>query len=991
MGIGQGMLARATGQFGPFHPPPHALERPRLLARLEGAAARRLTLIVADSGYGKSTLLAQWGRRVPEIPQAWYTLRTRDALPRNFERHLAAALGHIVALHRPARTVDEALEGLEGDAILVLDDLQLLNDKGMATVKELLDHPLLHLVAASRVPPTLPLSRLRLQGQVIELTAADLTFTPDEVAALGLEGDPDELWAQTQGWPAACALIQFGGSSRSAGSRRELFVLLAEEVWSQLPAEERSILETAGVAGTVTPELAGDLSGSSRAVEVLDGFARRGWLSIASRDRYQCHSLFRDFVLDRMTADDRAALAERAVQWWIDHGNPEEAGGISALCMPAVRRQFLTQYGALLSRSGGATALREAFETLPYDREEPPEVTILRGRLDNLEGRFAEGLDWVRLAQERAFLTGKWRILARASAYEAEILAHRGEYARAALACRNAVTKIDGRDETARAELEGILSWSLFHLGDVDEAMMTLERARGWFEQQGESQQEAILIRRRGAFHSMRGELAEALRWEGMALTRFRQLREPLGEANVSMNLGKTLARAGRYEEGTAQLQAALAVTQRHGLSGMVLQIRLELAAVSAEAGGEIEAIPTALESERDLFLWNLLAARLARRRGDAHKAWHTLGAARALLPQISPGFRARLEAEEAALHLVQEEVDAGLRILEPTVEALWEGPWRVESYLPRLHRAYGRLQMGQEEEARADLTILMGWRTQADLGALWAPEAWAAVPLLEFARRSRLESGFAAALLRQLGAKAPLAAEAPIRVHILGPLQVGKRGTLVGKGDFKRPQVRALLGYVAIHHPRPVPASELVEALWPRASSIEESSLYTTVSRLRRALGRDAVIKDGTGYRLGPEVEVDAVLFGRALAAQPPRWQEAVQLWRGDLLADLPHAEWCFLARDTFRSRFLEAATRHGEQCLAQENFTEARSVFERALESDSFCEPAIQGLMRVLVLTGDAPRAFRLYQRFMEMLKQELGLAPSEETLQLAQRLAG
>jgi LuxR family maltose regulon positive regulatory protein len=172
----------------------------------------------------------------------WYGLRSADALPRNFERHLVTALASVAALHRPVRTIEDALDSLEEDALVVLDDLQHASDKGSAILKDLLEHPRLHLVLASRVPPALTLARLRLQGHVVELTAADLAFTRDEVAALGLEGDPADLLRQTQGWPAAFGLIRFGGSLQAAASRRELFALLAEEVWSRLSTEERTRL-----------------------------------------------------------------------------------------------------------------------------------------------------------------------------------------------------------------------------------------------------------------------------------------------------------------------------------------------------------------------------------------------------------------------------------------------------------------------------------------------------------------------------------------------------------------------------------------------------------------------------------------------------------------------------------------------------------------------------------------------------------------------------
>ncbi|MDQ7842436.1 MAG: BTAD domain-containing putative transcriptional regulator [Armatimonadota bacterium] len=968
------------------------MSRPRLLARLAGAERKRLVLVVADSGYGKTTLLAQWGATLPtHIAQVWYGARSTDAVARTFTRRLAALLAEFVALERPARSLEEVLDGLEREVVLVLDDVHHLGPQGLTVIRTLLEHPRLHLVLASRDAVDLPLARLRIQGQIVELTAADLAFTRDEILALGISGDPDALLRQTQGWPAAFVLLRLGAEAHPSATRRDLFTLLAEEVWPRLAPDERLVLQAAAVAGSVTVDLVGHLLGRDAGGAVLEAFTQRGWLSRSAEDRYQMHNLFREFVLTRLPERDRTALAGRALQWWVERGEAEEAGAVSPLCSIEVRRRFLVSHGALIARAGGAAALRNALEQLPYDPGEPAEIITLRGRLDNLEGRFDEALRWLDLAQTRAAQTRNWRMLARSSAYEAEIHGHRGAFADAALALRSALTTIGNRDPAGRAELEGFLAYELFQLGQIQEAFEMIERARAWFAEHDSRQQESILIRRRGAMHSMRGELAEAVRWEQRALLRFRQMREPLGEANVAMNMGQTLLWAGRFTEARVELETALAIARRHGLMGMVEQILLARAEVEVEVNGTIPDIPETHESERDLFLWRLLAARAARRQGELHRAWQELGAARPLLAPLSPTYRLRLEVEEGALHLVERNVARALRLLEPAVEALWDGPLRVESYLPRLHRAYARLLDGRPEDVKADLTMLLSWRSEADLGALWGRETWAAVPVLEFARREGIERGYAASLLERFGSPAAKDAKPKIRVGILGPLRVEREGTPIDEDAFGRPQVRQLLGYLALHHPRAVPATELVEALWPQAKTIEESSLYTTVSRLRRVLGRETVVKDGTGYRLGPGVAVDAEAFTRALSIRPPRWADLSALYRGDLLADLPLAEWCFLARDTFRNRFIDAAVGAGEAALAQRDHTSARQAFERALEIDPTCEPALQGLMRLLVVTGDPARALRLFQRFSETLQRELGLAPSEETLRLARRLAG
>lgn len=977
-----------TRPFAPFTPPAAALVRPRLLALLDGALARRLTLIMADSGYGKTTLLGQWGAALGDIPQAWFALRSGDAQPRVFERHLVALLAHLGPLRRVVATVDQGLDALERDSLLVLDDVHLPSEKGQALLRKLLEIPLLHLVLACRVPLALPLARLRLQGEVAELGAGDLAFTPEEIAALRLDGDPQEVWSRTQGWPVAVGLVRSGGSVRVADNPAELFHLLAEEVWSHVAPAERQVLEAAAVAGTLDAVLARQLTGHPRPSEVLDGYAARGWLTPGPPGRYHCHLLFREYVLQHVAPAALADLAGQVLRHRIEQQDWLEAAAVSASCDRATRWEFVAHHGSAVANAGGVTAIRQALEDLPYDPAEPPRLTVHRGRQENQEGKYAAALRWLELAEEAAQAREEWRTLAHAAASRADALAHRGEYAEAAAVLRRALQRIGDRDPAANAELEGILPWSLFHLGDVVEAFQTLDRAQRWYEERGDFHPEALCLRRRGAFHSMRGELAEALKFETKALARFQQLRIALGEANTRGNLAATLGRAGRFSEAVAQAQSALTVAERHGLAGVAQDIRLALSALHAEMGGALDASLPRGESEREALLWHLFFARASRRRGQLHQAWQSLGAARALLAGQRPIFARRVEAEEGALLLQQSDVERAVALLDSAVQGLWDGPLRVESYLPRLHRAYGRLRLGDASEARDDVEILLAWRTQADLGALWSQEAWAAVPVLTFARQKRVEPGFAASVIAGLTTELGVSTEPQVRVEVLGPTRL-HRGGQVSTEAFERPQVRALLGYLAIHHPRAVPTSEVVEALWPQAGSIEESSLYTTVSRLRRVLGREAVVKDGMGYRLGPGVEVDVRLFDAALAADPLRIKEALDLYRGDLLADLPLAEWSFLARETYRNRFLEAATRYGESLLAQERFRDAQAAFERALEADPLHEPSVQGLMRAVMLSGSAPAALQTFQRFSARLSSELGLAPSDETLRLAERL--
>ena len=207
---------------------------------LAPALERRLTTVVAEAGFGKTTLLSAWST---DKNCAWYTASADDSSLAPFARGVADALRLRVPALRtegtdavtatagpgaeqdePARArgfaaaVCETLQAeLRRDLILVVDDVQeLAGCPGALQVLESLCRqapPRLHLVLASRSELPFPIERLRGQGQVLELASTDLAFDTDEITSLlaGLTGDDSaetttELHRATGGWPAAVRL-----------------------------------------------------------------------------------------------------------------------------------------------------------------------------------------------------------------------------------------------------------------------------------------------------------------------------------------------------------------------------------------------------------------------------------------------------------------------------------------------------------------------------------------------------------------------------------------------------------------------------------------------------------------------------------------------------------------------------------------------------------------------------------------------------------------
>lgn len=199
---------------------PNAVRRPRLIERLNigllngNAFARKLTLVSAPAGFGKTTLLSAWIETLTSASEpvgprfAWLSLDEDDGDPIRFLAYLAAAvrtvapdtgLSVLAALEAPQPPPVEALlaawlnelAALAVPVCLVLDDYHALDARPVdEALAFLIDHlpPQLHLVIATREDPDLPLPRLRARGQLAELRAADLLFTTAEAA---------EAWRQS--------------------------------------------------------------------------------------------------------------------------------------------------------------------------------------------------------------------------------------------------------------------------------------------------------------------------------------------------------------------------------------------------------------------------------------------------------------------------------------------------------------------------------------------------------------------------------------------------------------------------------------------------------------------------------------------------------------------------------------------------------------------------------------------------------------------------
>ncbi len=343
--------------------------RPRLSERLSRGAESALTLLSAPAGFGKTTVLAEWLAAAPANGRsvAWLSLDQRDNDPALFWTYLVAALktaapgegAGALSLLQPPQPPDEAglvallndLDAISDDVVLVLDDYHVIDARdvqdGMAFLLEHLP-PQIHLVIASRTDPSLPLARLRARGELAEMRAADLRFTPGEAAAylngvMGLAltaADVAALEGRTEGWIAALQLAALSLQGREdvaafidgfAGDDRYIVDFLAEEVLQRQPGPVQHFLLQTSILDRLSGPLCDAVTGQDGGRAMLAALERGNLFLVPLDDRrrwYRYHQLFADVLHARLLdeqPDDVPDLHRRASAWHEQNGEPSEA------------------------------------------------------------------------------------------------------------------------------------------------------------------------------------------------------------------------------------------------------------------------------------------------------------------------------------------------------------------------------------------------------------------------------------------------------------------------------------------------------------------------------------------------------------------------------------------------------------------------------------------------------------------------------------------
>ncbi|MGW0182129.1 protein kinase domain-containing protein [Nocardia sp. NPDC003345] len=351
-------------KFRPPSTPREPVRRPRLLDILRRGVERRLTVIHAPAGFGKSVLAAQWRDELAtlDLPAAWIGIDSGDDNEVWFLAHLieaihrvrpdiGAGLGQMLE-ERPADTVAYAVSSLIDElhtsrepVVVIIDDWHRLTDPGaLRVLSALLDSGCHHLrfVVTSRDASDLPIGRMRVNDELVQIDSEQLCLTRAETGEIlvqrngfALDSDQlDKLYAATDGWPAAVQLIALALRddpdptrllARMSEGGHGIREYLAENVLDSLEPEMLDFLSDISVAEVVNASLAAALTGKEQAAQLLEQAERRELFlrrTDEDPDWFRMQPLFAEYLrarLERNRTGRVRTLHRRAARWYAEH------------------------------------------------------------------------------------------------------------------------------------------------------------------------------------------------------------------------------------------------------------------------------------------------------------------------------------------------------------------------------------------------------------------------------------------------------------------------------------------------------------------------------------------------------------------------------------------------------------------------------------------------------------------------------------------------
>lgn len=945
-------------------PPPGVVPRPDLLARLEPP---HLLALIAGPGFGKSQLLAAWAS---SRPVAWLTLAPGEEDPHSLLVYLLAALREA---GRDFAAASEVLkEGAEGgrwrqvvdhllaspsELPLVLDEVHFVGGACLPVLDYLLRYAPFPVRLAGR-SFALPTGRMEVWG------AAELALTRAEVEAMGAS------WEATGGWPMAVDSQLRLGTVAPASE-------LSGEIWQHLSEPEQEFLLRASVLEFLSEDACRSLMPEGD--RLLRQLAGHGVIiTEAGEGHWRLHPLFREHLQAQAAARRRlvSAAHRRAAQAMIGEGLVLEA--VPHLLAGGRRQQagqLLEVQARELLDAGSHRKLIAWVEELE-PAELAPGLQLAYAEALGRASRFEQAVSVYDGLATFAHSAGDFGLEALSLTSAGKLCVATLQPARAGDYLRHAYRL---SAEEARPELLELLAENYLNQGRLGAARKLRERAGD-----GAARLDARLLLRMGKFGEAR---AACLAGEGV------------GHQQGQLILAYVSAVEGEAHEAERRARGALAAAT-DDFTRAVAWMRLGHALQLVGDGAVDDCYRQALELTETTGVERLRAEALM---GQA------LWSAAREAPELSYGFA--LDGLDLARQAGDEWMAGWLRLVAGIAAAqgghpeaaslLAQGGQELTECGDEFGQVLARLWMALDRPEALPTAAFRareaGYGFLLERPTLFGPRGMAAGGFGGASHSDLVDSGSASSepLALPAGARVP-----SLRLSVLGPLRLWRDGVEVDAKAFKRRKARELLAYLL--HVRGGFASkdQLCERLFPdstpkaavRDLRVALHALFQVLDpeRPHNATARNLQRREDL-YALPWEgLSLDVADFETAVERGDSAevWQRALALYRGEYLEDFPYAEWAQDRRAQLRTLYLTTAERVGRLHLEAGREEAALGLAHDILSRDRAWEGGYQLLMRCHLAAGRPSQAARAYDQCVEVLKEELGVEPSEATEELYAR---
>ncbi len=641
--------------------------RPHLTDRVQRGTQSKLTLVSAPAGFGKSTLLAEWLGVAPadRSVTVWLSLDPGDNHPVAFWTHLIAALRTVAPtvgakaltlLESPDRSIEAVLapllnelNALPDDIVLVLDDYHAIEapeiQVGMAFLLEHLPAQV-HLVIVTRADPALPLARLRAQGDLIEIRAIDLRFTPDEASAflngvmtLGLTAeDVAVLEGRTEGWIAAIQLAGLsmqgrddiaGFIARFAGDDRYIVDYLVEEVLQRQSEPVRTFLLETSILSRLNGPLSDAITGQDGGKAMLEALERQNLLLVPLDDRrewYRYHHLFAD-VLQARLRDERpehvVELHRRATEWYEHDGKRAEAIRHAMAGKNFARAADLVELAMpATSRDRQEGTLRLWLEALPDELIRARPVLsngyagsiLVRGKTEGVEARLQDAERWLDSAAEAPGGVGSpasSMVVVDVDAFRrlpGSIAVHRagqarllGDVAGTIAHARRALDLVGEDDHLGRGAASALLGLAYWTSADLEQASGLYASSMARFEKAGYLSDAIGLALALADMRIAQGRLHDAMRTyeRGLELATGHGALVVRGAADMHVGISEILRQRDDLAGAAQHLHQARDLGEENGLPQNPYRSRVAAAGIRQAEGDPEAALGLLVEAGR--------------------------------------------------------------------------------------------------------------------------------------------------------------------------------------------------------------------------------------------------------------------------------------------------------------------------------------------------------------------------------------------------------